>query len=247
MRTSVKNALSGLCSIILFTFSILILFHIEEVARETGPTHLVLTTRALTPLGSEELQSNDYMVRCTSVLSACEPEYFMLSSRGEIIHGKGDSPKNSKGIIWKSKSKGDGEYILSYEESTSGSNYVTIIRKGIIPRINDVLDGLGGEEVDEGDESGELQNFWSDFLDVLTRKDSPGEEHEESASAREGRGGVGGGGNVRKGLGKVTKKARNLVVFMADKFGIMKDKTKNRRVFRRNISKLPHLTPWPFL
>jgi hypothetical protein len=48
-------------------------------------------------------------------------------------------------------------------------------------------------------------------------------------------------------FGKVTKKTKNLIIFMADKFGIMKDKTKNRRVFRRNVKKLPHLTPWPFL
>ncbi|GMI08836.1 hypothetical protein TrRE_jg2151 [Triparma retinervis] len=243
MKTSVKNALSGLCSIILFTFSVLILFHYEEVARETVPAHFV-STRALTPRGNEELHSNDYMVRCRSMLSACDPEYFMLSSRGELIHGWGDSPENSKGIIWKSKSKGDGEYILRYEGSTSGSSYVTIIRKGIIPRINDVLDGLGGEEVEEGDESGELQNFWRDFLDVLTRKEHGGEERGESTLAQ---GGVGGEVGPRKVFGKVTKKTKNLIIFMADKFGIMKDKTKNRRVFRRNVKKLPHLTPWPFL
>ena len=30
------------------------------------------------------------------------------------------------------------------------------------------------------------------------------------------------------------------------KVGIVKDPTKNRRVFRKKVEKLPWLTPWPF-
>jgi len=214
----------------------MIIFDYEEVSSNVVPAHHV-ALRALTAGGGNVLNSNDYMVRCTSMLSACEPEYFMLSSKGEMIHGKGDSPADSEEIIWKSKSKGEGEYMLSYEEN----RYVTITRKGIIPKITDMLDVLGGEEVEEEDDS--IASWWSDFLEIVVRDDAGGEEEEEAVKdKKDGR-----PGGIVKKLRGAAGKAKNVLVFVADKAGIMKDRTKNRRVLRKQVKKLPHLTPWPCL
>ena len=94
-----------------------------------------LSNKPLTPVQStdivgsmsagDELYSNHYITRCTSFLSICEPEYFFLSSKGELIHGTGESPMKSKAILSRTKSKGEGSFVFRYE--TSG--YLSLILK----------------------------------------------------------------------------------------------------------------------
>ncbi|GMH74866.1 hypothetical protein TL16_g06578 [Triparma laevis f. inornata] len=159
-----KNRLSALTSILLFALSYALVFKPEDLQ---AAWNIVLISRfssfnnyngsmipsasvsltSLSPGTTKQLNSGSYMVRCTSLLSACSSEYFMLSSQGELIHGAGRPNDDPTNIIWKSKAKGFGDYVLSYESS----GYITIIKKGILP----LLPVLDVDDSDERPESGE--------------------------------------------------------------------------------------------
>ena len=102
----------------------------DQPAAAQANKHM-LPNVALTPGSPKQLNSGEYMVRCTSLLSACDPEYFMLTSHGEMVHGSGSPYEAQPRVLWKSKSKGFGDYVLNYEEG----GVVTIVKKGILPVI----------------------------------------------------------------------------------------------------------------
>ena len=208
-----------LCSIALLLLAYLLTFRFEDLPSplsEASPVrgsgrYSKLEASAIVAGGSFSMNSSQYLVRCTSVLSVCNPEYFLLSDSGEMIHGLGPSPGESDRVIWRSKNKGYGKYFLNYE----ANKFVTITRMGVLPNITELFHPKLAHEVDHN-------------------------EAELVAEASQGSGdGVCRGDFISKlctGMSKV-----------ATKLGILKDKTKNRRVLRKRIDKLPNLAPWPFL
>ncbi|GMH73192.1 hypothetical protein TrST_g7030 [Triparma strigata] len=229
-----KNRLSALTSLVLFVLTYALIFKPDNLqsvwirmlnsrlnadypsdeAMQFQANINMIPSVSLTPGTSKQLHSGEYMVRCTSLLSACEPEYFILSAQGQLIHGAGFPYDSPPSIIWKSKQKGFGDYVLSYE----ATGYITITKKGILP----MLPLIDVDDSDDHPQSGE-----DPLYDAV-------EKLEEDFKTKTG------GGN------RVTNAIFKSIKFAGRKVGIVKDPTKNRRVFRKKAEKLPHLTPWPF-
>jgi hypothetical protein len=189
----------------------------------------------------DSLPSNHYITRCTSAMSICDPQYFLLTSKGELIHGRGYAPSDGKFTTVLSRSKPqkrEGDYLLQYSESGRHVSLILIKKWGVFKGIEEVITTM----VDVEDK--QPKRLWgrvAKFLGRFNRNKSGGEE----AKLWDFRG--------------VWSKAKKFFVNNFDRpsslnrregeeedSSIILEKTKKHKlVFKKKTKQMEHLMPWP--